>query len=95
MPSSSGSAWSPYEPPFRQRLTAWGVRNRLHIGEVHIAHRSVLVRMGVSVADIALGGIIQAHSDLSSLTTSYLAIVKTLREERVAKPTTTPGGLTS
>ncbi|HKP63936.1 MAG TPA: hypothetical protein VJV78_44685 [Polyangiales bacterium] len=55
-----------YESSCRVELTAWvlGHRDRT---ELHIGLRSRLVAMGVSVANLALGSLIQVHSDMRSL----------------------------
>lgn len=51
-----------YDTAVRVRLTAWGREHRSHIVAHHILTRSKLVAMGVSVASLALGGAIEAHS---------------------------------
>jgi len=70
-----------YESQARKRLTAWGLRHRPNIHEVHIAHSSPLVRMGVSVANIVLGGLIEAHGDIETLSARYTEIVERCRRE--------------
>jgi hypothetical protein len=51
-----------YESIVRQELARW---SEVHekAGEVHVLVRSRLVAMGVSVANVALGGMIQVYSD--------------------------------
>jgi len=45
-------------------LTAWHVKNRDRIARLDIAAHSVLVRMGVSVANVALKGAIHLYDDV-------------------------------
>jgi len=67
-----------YDSDVRKRLTDWGVRHRKMLYEIHIAHSSALVRMGVSVANVALGGMIQPHSTRLSLLARYNDLVEKL-----------------
>lgn len=56
-----------YESRCRQRLTSWSLARRQHFEEVHLGVRSKLVAMGVQVANLALGGLITAHTDRTKL----------------------------
>jgi hypothetical protein len=56
-----------YESRCRTRLTSWSVKRIEHYEEVHLGVRSKLVAMGVQVANIALRGLITAHSDRAKL----------------------------
>ena len=67
-----------YDSDVRKRLTEWGVRHRKELVEVHIAHSSALVRMGVSVANIALGGMIEPHATRVTLLAKYNALIEKL-----------------
>jgi len=50
-----------YDSEVRIRLTAWVATHRTRIEAMHILLRSKMARMGVSVANLALGGFIKAH----------------------------------
>lgn len=52
-----------YESAARVRLTDWGVAVRHSVDRVHLLIASKLVRMGVAVASIVLGGMLVAHDD--------------------------------
>jgi hypothetical protein len=51
-----------YESVMRVRWTEWLKLHRPQIVSLHVVARSKLVAMGVSVANLALGGIITAHT---------------------------------
>jgi hypothetical protein len=51
-----------YEGGVRIMLTQWVARHRARIQALHILPHGKLARMGVSVANLALGGFITAHS---------------------------------
>ncbi len=55
-----------YESGLRTRATAHLGGQRQNIGGLHVLVRSRLVAMGVAVANLALGGIIRAHSQRAS-----------------------------
>jgi hypothetical protein len=63
-----------YAPGCRKRLTAWSLANLSCYASVHMALESKIVAMGVSVANLALGGIITTHSDLASLEAKFNAV---------------------
>lgn len=52
-----------YESDARKQLTDWGVAIRGKVERVHLLTGSKLVRMGVAVASIALGGMLTAYDD--------------------------------
>jgi hypothetical protein len=51
-----------YDSPLRTRLTARFVRDRKAIATLDILVQSKIVAMGVSVANLALGGLIKSHT---------------------------------
>ena len=52
-----------YDSDVRTRLTAWSRANRPKIVAFHILLRSKIVAMGVSLANMAIGGAIVAHTN--------------------------------
>lgn len=50
-----------YDSEMRTEWTAFLVKHRARIAEIHVVARSKLVAMGVSVANLALGGIIKTY----------------------------------
>lgn len=50
-----------YDSELRTDWTSWLVRHRARVVEIHVVARSKLVAMGVSVANLALGGIIKTY----------------------------------
>lgn len=57
-----------YDSSFRTELTARVAGDRQRIASFHILVKSRLVSMGVSVANLALGGIISATADRRQFT---------------------------
>jgi hypothetical protein len=51
-----------YDSEVRSRLTAWSQAHRAGIVGFHILLRSKIVAMGVSLANAAIGGNIEAHT---------------------------------
>jgi hypothetical protein len=51
-----------YDSDVRTKLTAWSRENRPKIVAFHILVRSKIVAMGVSLANMAIGGAIVAHT---------------------------------
>lgn len=51
-----------YTPEHRRVMTAWIQQALPHIDGMHVLTRSKLVAMGISVANLALGGSIRAHA---------------------------------
>jgi hypothetical protein len=56
-----------YDSRTRIRLTAWSVAHRHLYEEVHLAVRSRIIAMGVQVANVAVGGIMRAHTGIATL----------------------------
>ena len=56
-----------YDSRTRMRLTAWSVAHRQAYQEVHLAVRSRIIAMGVQVANVAVGGIMRAHTGIAAL----------------------------
>lgn len=52
-----------YEGDARKELTQWGIAIRGKVERVHLLTGSKLVRMGIAVASIALGGMVVAYED--------------------------------
>jgi hypothetical protein len=69
-----------YDSEARVLLTAWGKRNRDKVREHHILFRSRVVAMGISVANLALGGHIQTHTSRAAYEAALAAAV--LRRKR-------------
>lgn len=55
-----------YDSTVRLKLTTWSRENRSKIVAFHILTRSRIVAMGVTVANLALGGSIRPHLDRRS-----------------------------
>lgn len=55
-----------YDSELRSELTGWGLRNRPKMKSIHAFSRSKIVIMGASLASIALGGMVQVHTDLAT-----------------------------
>lgn len=56
-----------YDSVTRKLLTDWSIAHRAQIRASHIALESRLVRMGVTVANLALDGILESHATRESL----------------------------
>lgn len=54
-----------YDSAARTAMTAWGYRIRASVEHVHFAIGSRLVRMGISVASMALGGMLVTYDELA------------------------------
>jgi hypothetical protein len=69
-----------YDTEARLHLTSWGFRIRKQVDKVHILQRSKLLKMGVSVASIALAGMIVSHEEREPFESVLLASLRaTLR----------------
>lgn len=66
-----------YDSDVRARLTEWSRRHRNQIVDFHILVRSKIVAMGVSLANLAIGGHIQAHT---SRTEFDAALARAIRQ---------------
>jgi hypothetical protein len=51
-----------YDSEMRTEWTRWLATHRASLDSLHVLARSKLVLMGVSVANLALGGIVRTHS---------------------------------
>jgi hypothetical protein len=65
-----------YDSMTRVRLTAWSVKHRHSYQEVHLAVRSRIIAMGVQVANVALGGIMRAHSGIATLEVELARVLR-------------------
>jgi hypothetical protein len=52
-----------YESRVRQDFTSWAQANKDQIEAIHILVRAKIVSMGVAVASVSLGGLIQSYTD--------------------------------
>ena len=52
-----------YDSDFRIELTKWGTKNRSTIDAIHATTRSKMVNMGLSVANLAMGGILTPYGN--------------------------------
>lgn len=52
-----------YDPPIRTESTAWLNKHRTSVVKQHMLVRSRLTRMGLAVASLALGGLIDGYSE--------------------------------
>jgi hypothetical protein len=52
-----------YESGVRMKVTPWAMGVISRFDAIHVLSESSVVRMGVSVANIALGGLIKVHKD--------------------------------
>ena len=50
-----------YDSAFRVAMTDWMLANRARLEPMHVLARSPIVRMGVSVVNLSLGGLIHTH----------------------------------
>ena len=69
-----------YDSQLRVSMTEWALEHRSRLEPTHMLARSPIVRMGVAVANLALGGLIKAYA----LRANYDAAVKQLNPP--AKP---------
>jgi hypothetical protein len=60
-------------------LTSWHITHRGRVGTLQIAAQSGLVRMGVSVANIALKGLIRLHDSSQTLEDAAERMIKSLQ----------------
>jgi hypothetical protein len=61
---------STYDTALRTEVTAAFLPKRRRIGSLHIVVRSKIVAMGVSVANLALGGLMTVYKDAGSFQTA-------------------------
>jgi hypothetical protein len=60
------SGMKSYDSDARTDLTTWAARIKPRLLGVHLLVSSKLVSMGISVANLALGGFLQAHAERTS-----------------------------
>jgi len=75
------SAMENYESALRTRLTSHFSQQRAKIAVLNVFTRSKLVAMGVSVANLALGGLITRHDTLAAF---QAALDRKVGDARVA-----------
>jgi hypothetical protein len=51
-----------YDSALRVAMTGWGVKHRTDMDALHVLTSSKIVGMGVSVANLAMGGIVTAYT---------------------------------
>ena len=81
-----GAELESYDSEARVLLTGWGKKNRDHVREHHILLRSRIVAMGVSVANLALGGHIQAHTSRPAYDAALASAVRRGRRSYTPPP---------
>lgn len=64
-----------YESVCRVELTAWVLSHREQ-STLHIGLRSRMVAMGVAVANLALGSLIQVHNEPKQLEAALISVLK-------------------
>jgi hypothetical protein len=64
-----------YDSATRVALQSWTLDNRRAISEVHLAIRSRLTRMGVTVANLALGNFMKTYDNTEALAEIYLEVL--------------------
>ncbi len=62
-----------YDNQARYTLTSWSLKHRKQIESADILTRSKIVKMGVSVGNIALGGLAKLHDSPASFRQALLA----------------------
>ena len=55
-----------YESQLRVSMTEWALAHRAQLEPMHMLARSSLVRMGIAVANLTLGGLIRIHTQRPS-----------------------------
>lgn len=69
-------AMTGYQSESRALLTDWGVRIRPQVEKVHILVRSRIVAMGVSVASLALRGMLVSYTQRAAFEAAFAARVE-------------------
>jgi hypothetical protein len=84
-----------YDSENRVEITNWAIKRRAMLRTVHVLARSKIVQVGLSIANIALGGFISVHGNRVSFeaafkdaTTIPRARQATLPDVRLERPTT-------
>lgn len=71
-----------YEPRVRTAATEWLKAHRARVEMQHMLVRSTIARMGLSVASLELGGVLQGHSTRATFDAELARVVReTLRPE--------------
>jgi len=70
-----------YESRCRVRLTSWVLGNPRLFGDIHIAARERIVRMGVQVANMVLSSRMRTHGDEESLLKELDRMIRARRSE--------------
>jgi hypothetical protein len=65
-----------YDTKTRIRLTHWSVAHRKAYEEVHLAVRSRIIAMGVQVANVAVGGMMRAHTGIATLEVELARVLR-------------------
>ncbi|MEM6956613.1 MAG: hypothetical protein AAF411_05940 [Myxococcota bacterium] len=68
-----------YAPKVRKNPTNWLMAHRNRVEVQHMLVRSKITKMGLSVASLALGGLIQGHSSRAAFQVALDETVRTLR----------------
>jgi hypothetical protein len=69
-----------YAPPVRTEPTKWLQRNHKRVVRQHMLVRSAVVKMGLSIASLTLGGIVSGYTDRRAFDAALEdAVVKTRR----------------
>jgi hypothetical protein len=79
-----------YDSDVRMKLTAWLLRHMTAIKELHVLVRPGLLAMGVSVANLAMGGGLITYSDRSAFEWAYAAAMAERLTAGSAPPARTP-----
>ena len=72
-----------YTPDVRKGPTDWLMANQSRVAVQHMLVRSKITKMGLSVASLALGGLLKGHASRASF---RLALDDTLRQLRERSP---------
>lgn len=62
-----------YDSEMRSEWTAWASQHRPQVTGLHVLQRSKFVAMGVSVANLALGGLIRSYTERRPFLTALRA----------------------
>jgi hypothetical protein len=65
------SGMTGYDSQARIAITNWGLARLKQMRSVHVLHGSKLVAMGVAVANVALGGIVNVHQNRGSFDRAF------------------------
>ena len=68
-----------YDSDVRVELTSWALQHRRDFASIHVLVRSRLVAMGISVANVALGGLMRAHTGRADYEDAYAGAVSRMR----------------